>query len=158
MPFESQFWPTLTAFVILCGVQPLKWSSHMLIAKYCLFASFRCINHLFCGIICAQWPFVSGDFHQQCTADRPVATGAQNSLKVVLGDWSRNSKLLWACVWSCHPESCHLGDSPRQEYDMDDMTNIPKALLSWDMKACQGSGWPDQMHGSWYELPSRKHY
>ena len=54
-------------------------------------------------------------------ADRSVTTGVQNPLEVVLGYWSKNSKLLLARVQFCHQESCHLGESPGQEYDNDDM-------------------------------------
>ena len=53
---------------------------------------------------------------------------------VVLGYWSKNSKLLSADVRCCHCESFHLSDSPRQEYDNDDMPDVPKALLSMDIK------------------------
>ena len=152
-PFESQFWPILTVFVMLCGVQSPRWSSYLIRTKYYFFASFWRINRLFYQIICAQWRLVFGDFHRQCTADRPFAAGVQNSSEVVLDYWSKNSKLVWARVRSCRLESCHLDDSPRQEYGNDDMPIISKALLSWDIKTWHGSGWQDQMHGSLCERP-----
>ena len=62
-PFESQFWPILTVFVILCGVQSPWWSNHLTRAKHYLLASFWCITHFFCRKVCAQWLFVFGDFH-----------------------------------------------------------------------------------------------
>ena len=49
-PFECQFWPILTGFVILCAAQSPRWSSHLMRAKYCLFASFWPINHPFLSI------------------------------------------------------------------------------------------------------------
>ena len=52
--------------------------------------------------------------------DQPVATGVQNTLKVVLGYWSKNINLLSASVWYCHTEPYHLNGSPRQEYGNDD--------------------------------------
>ena len=101
--FESKFWSILTVSVILCGVQSTRWSCHLIRAKYCLFTSFSCVKHIFCGIVCTQRPFVFEDFHRQGTTDWLVGAGAQNYLEVVIGYWSKNSKLLWARAWFCHP-------------------------------------------------------
>ena len=95
--------------------------------KYYLLASFWCTNHRFLSSSLRAMTICFGDFHRQCTVDRPVTAGVQNSLDVVLGCWSKNSRLLRARIRSCHPQSCHLGDSPRQEYDNDDMPDIHKA-------------------------------
>ena len=38
------------------------------------------------------------------------------------------------------------------------MPNIPKALLSRDIKTLQGSGWQDQMHGSLHERHMKHYY
>ena len=141
------------------------------------YSLFWCINHLFLSntmtqndcmhafffaflnafFTSAQWLLVYGNFHRQCTADHPVTIGVQNSVVVVKSYWSKNSKLLWVRGRSCHRESFHPGDSPRQEYDNDDMPNITKALMSRDIKTWQGSVWQDQMHGSLHERPI-KHY
>ena len=100
---EFKFWSILTVFVILCSVHSTRWSSHLIRAKYCLFISFSCVNHLFLPnslrttAICI-WRFPS-EMHNglagwyRCRED----------LEAVLGYWSKNSKLLLSTVWSCHP-------------------------------------------------------
>ena len=44
---KFKFWSILPVFVILCGVQSTRWSSHLIRAKYCLFTSLSCVNHIF---------------------------------------------------------------------------------------------------------------
>ena len=56
-PFESEFWPILTVFVIRCGVQSPRWSRRLIRAKDYLFAAFWYIDHLFYRIVGAQWLF-----------------------------------------------------------------------------------------------------
>ena len=92
---------------------------HLIKSKCCLFASLWCINNLSCVD-----KFVGSDhFCLEISVDNAQHIGwslqVPKILKVVLSYWS-TGKLLWACVWSCHPEPCHLGDSPRQKCN-DDM-------------------------------------
>ena len=44
---KVNFDKSLTVFVILCGIQCPRGSIHLIGAKFYLFVSFRCINHLF---------------------------------------------------------------------------------------------------------------
>ena len=82
-PFESQFWPISTVFVILSLAHSPRWASHLIIATYWLFASFSCINHFFCQLVWPQWPFVLRDYHRRCTVDRSAAMSTQNYLLLV---------------------------------------------------------------------------
>ena len=118
----------LAVFIILCGIQLSGWSSHLIREKCCLFASFWCINDLVIPItlrsttLCIRFP------PTWLMVERAAAICTQKYLKVLLYYWSKDSKLPWTRVWSCHPEPSHLGDFPRQDmptYQHNNETTCP---------------------------------
>ena len=140
------------------GVQSPRWSTHPIKSKCCLFASFWSINHLFVSFSSPTIAIWIWKFPSDCTAGRPIATGVQNSLKVMLSYWSKKSKLISARVWSCHLEPCRLGDSPRQEYDNDNMPEFLQHSCLGTSKTWYGSGSQDHTHDTYYELLRKKYY
>ena len=82
-----------------------------------------------CRIVCARRPFAFGDFHRKCTTDWLVGTGAQKYLEVVLGYWSKNSKLLLSTCLILSSRPCHLGDYPIQECDNDETLFLKHSCL-----------------------------
>ena len=74
---------------------------------------------------------VFGDFHRQCTADRPVTIGVQNSM-VAIGPKTVNYYEHASDLVIAGPFISVL--LQRLEYGNDDMPNIPKALLFRDIK------------------------
>ena len=50
-PFESQFWPISTVFVILCGVQSPRCSSHLIRANCYLFICFILVYQSYFSVI-----------------------------------------------------------------------------------------------------------
>ena len=95
-PFKSEiliiFWQfsSYCAEIVLLGDLIISWKQNYVPSLH-----FSVYITFLCPLVWAQWSFVFRNVSRQCTVGRPVVTGAQISLKVVLF-WPKNGNLLWA--------------------------------------------------------------
>ena len=111
-PFERQFWPILTVFVILSMAQSPRWASHLIIAKNGLFASFSCINHLFLSI---SLPTMTICIERFLSAMHSGSVGGYKYPKLLVTcngcDHDKSAPLGRSYkepFWSCQPDLCHV--------------------------------------------------
>ena len=66
-----------------------------------------------------------------------------------LMQWSKESKLWWTHLWSCHLEPSHLCDPPKEDYDNEQMSAFVQYSYLGTSEAWQGSEFRPIRSDSW---------